>query len=728
MALSWLRRSLQKFGPASRTGRRSPWQREFFPRLEPLAERIAPAVTASFQGGALTVFGDNLNNMITVSRDAAGTLLVNGGAVRILGGTPTVANTTLIQVFGQAGNDTISLDEANGALPAANLFGGAGNDTLTGGSGADQLFGQAGDDTLLGKGGNDVLFGGAGNDVLIGDTGDDQAFGEAGDDRMIWNPGDGSDLNEGGAGNDTVVNNGGNISETYTVTANGGRVRLDRVSPAPFFLDIGTTENLILNANGGDDTITASNGLAGLIQLTLDGGAGNDTITGGDGNDVIVGGPGSDVAMLGAGDDTFVWNPGDNSDTVEGQGGDDSLLFNGDDTNENFDLSANGQRARLTRDRGGVTMDLNGIEQVDLTARGGVDNLTVHDLSGTAVAAVNVNLESTPGSGAGDGLTDTVIVEGTAGRDNVQVFDNGSTSFTVVGLSAFVTATGTEGAHDQLVVKGLGGDDTLFAETMAANVVNSLTLDGGTGNDTLQGSQGVDFLFGGDGNDFIDGFRGADRALMGAGDDVFQWDPGDGSDTVEGQDGNDALVFNGADFSENFDLSANGSRLRLIRDIGNVAMDVNGVERVDVNALGGADKITVNDLSGTDVAEVNLNLTGGGGKLVVVNGSAGDDVIAVSGGVAGVALSGLAAQVNLTGAAAADRLTVNGLEGDDVVDASGLAAGAIRLTADGGDGNDVLIGSQGDDTLLGSAGDDVLIGGPGQDVLDGGPGNNTLIQ
>ena len=58
-----------------------------------------------------------------------------------------------IQVFGQNGNDIITIDETNGALPAANLFGGDGNDTLTGGSGGDMLFGQAGNDTLLGKGG-----------------------------------------------------------------------------------------------------------------------------------------------------------------------------------------------------------------------------------------------------------------------------------------------------------------------------------------------------------------------------------------------------------------------------------------------------------------------------------------------------------------------------------------------------------------------------------------------
>ena len=112
-------------------------------------------------------------------------------------------------------------------------------------------------------------------------------FGQAGNDRMIWNPGDGSDLMEGGDGADTAEVNGGNGSEIFTITANGSRVRFDRVTPGPFFLDIGTTENLVVNANGGDDVITAGNGLANLIQLTIDGGAGNDTITGGDGADLL---------------------------------------------------------------------------------------------------------------------------------------------------------------------------------------------------------------------------------------------------------------------------------------------------------------------------------------------------------------------------------------------------------------------------------------------------------
>jgi Ca2+-binding RTX toxin-like protein len=736
----------KKSRPVSRSGGKQPNQGRFFPALEPLDERILPAITASFTAGTgvLSVIGDAQDNTIVVSRDVAGHILVNGGSVAVQGGAPTVANTALIQVFGQDGNDTISLDEANGALPAANLFGGNGNDTLTGGSGNDLLFGQAGNDTLLGKGGDDQLFGGDGNDTLTGGTGNDSVFGEAGNDRMIWNPGEGTDLNEGGDGIDTVEVNGGNGAENFTVTANGTRVRFDRTSPAPFSIDIGTSENLVVNMNGGDDVFTAGNGLAPLISLTVDGGAGNDTITGGDGNDTliggdgndtIIGGHGSDRLIGGAGDDTLVWNPGDGSDVVEGQDGHDTLQFNGSNLNENIDLSANGTRLRLSRDVGNVVMDVNGVEQVNVAALGGADTITVNDLSGTGVTNVNLDLAGAPGSGTGDGAADTVIVNGTNHADAVRISGSG-TGLTVVGLPSTVAVQGSEGAHDRLVVNSLGGNDSVSAAALPATVVN-LTVDGGAGNDTITGGDGNDVLIGGDGNDTIIGGRGSDVAMMGAGNDTFVWNPGDGSDVVEGQGGHDTLQFNGADVNENFALSANGSRLRLTRDVGNVTMDVNGVEQVNVAAKGGADTITVNDLSGTGVTQVNLDLAGapgsgtgdGAADTVIVNGTPGNDAVAVAGGAGGISVVGLSEAVNISGAEAAnDQLIVRAEGGADAVNALRLAAGAIQLTEDGGDGTDVLIGSQGDDHLIGGAGNDLLIGGPGHDVLDGGPGNNILIQ
>ena len=62
-------------------------------------------------------------------------------------------------------------------------------------------------------------------------------------------------------------------------------------------------------------------------------------------------------------------------------------------------------------------------------------------------------------------------------------------------------------------------------------------------------------------------------------------------------------------------------------------------------------------------------------------------------------MTGLPAQTSLSGAiAGSDRLTVAALRGDDVVDASALAANSALLTLDGGDGDDVLIGGAGADT------------------------------
>ena len=63
---------------------------------------------------------------------------------------------------------------------------------------------------------------------------------------------------------------------------------------------------------------------------------------------------------------------------------------------------------------------------------------------------------------------------------------------------------------------------------------------------------------------------------------------------------------------ENIDISANGSRVRLFRDVGNVTMDLNGVEHIQLNAAGGADTITVNDLTGTDVTQVAIDLAAAG--------------------------------------------------------------------------------------------------------------------
>ena len=65
---------------------------------------------------------------------------------------------------------------------------------------------------------------------------------------------------------------------------------------------------------------------------------------------------------------------------------------------------------------------------------------------------------------------------------------------------------------------------------------------------------------------------------LGTGTDTVVWNPGDGSDRVDGDD--DTLDFNGSNAGEKYDIAANGRRVRLSRDIGNVTMDLCGITNV----------------------------------------------------------------------------------------------------------------------------------------------------
>jgi Ca2+-binding RTX toxin-like protein len=150
-------------------------------------------MTASFDPdtGILTIIGSSGDDTIKVGATTSGNIRINGGRVPITGGTPTLGNTTELRIFGEGGNDTISI--INSALPGAEISGGDGNDSITGGSG---------DDTILAGNGNDVLKGGGGNDLLVGDAGNDMLFGGYGDDFLLGGAGD--DILVGGGGNDTL--------------------------------------------------------------------------------------------------------------------------------------------------------------------------------------------------------------------------------------------------------------------------------------------------------------------------------------------------------------------------------------------------------------------------------------------------------------------------------------------------------------------------------------------
>ncbi len=370
-----------------------------------------PAVSATFSAahGILTINGDAHANSITVSRGAGGKILVNGGVVKVVGGAPTIANTKLIQMFGMDGNDTLSLNEASGPLPAASISGGAGNDTITGGSGNDTLAGGAGNDTIFGKGGANTLDGGAGNDTITG-----------------------------GPGNDAIT---------------------------------------------GDD--------------------GNDRLLGGAGNDAIDGGRGNDVIQMGAGDDTFRWDPGDGNDSVDGQDGHDVVLFNGSSVNERITVSGSGSRVSLTRDVGNVAMSLTGIERLAVNASGGADSVTVNDTSGTTLSELDLDLAASAGSGHGDGQADSVLVNGTKGNDVFAIAGDAS-GVSLTTPSAQINIVGADAANDRLVVNTLSGDDSVDASGLSAAAM-ALVANGGDGNDVLIGGQGTDTLSGGAGDDVLIG-------------------------------------------------------------------------------------------------------------------------------------------------------------------------------------------------------------------------------
>ena len=114
----------------------------------------------------------------------------------------------------------------------------------------------------------------------------------------------------------------------------------------------------------------------------------------------------------------------------------------------------------------------------------------------------------------------------------------------------------------------------------------------------------------------------------------------------------------------------------LTRDVGIVTMNVDNTETIDVNALGGADTITVNDMSKTDVKHVAIDLsaTPGSGQgdgqadTVVINATNGNDAITITNNNGVVTVSGLATDVTISGFEANDRIVINGLGGDDVID------------------------------------------------------------
>jgi hypothetical protein len=120
------------------------------------------------------------------------------------------------------------------------------------------------------------------------------------------------------------------------------------------------------------------------------------------------------------------------------------------------------------------------------------------------------------------------------------------------------------------------------------------------------------------------------------------------------------------------------------RTQGNIRMDLDGVERLDLATFGGVDQVRIGDLSGTEVTAADIDLAAATGVVdkddtVLVNGTDQADRVDVSASGGGVAVTGLAARTSVTGGDPTDRLQIDTLGGDDQVTVSDAARALLDV-------------------------------------------------
>ncbi len=465
---------------------------------------------------------------------------------------------------------------------------------------------------------------------------------------------------------------------------------------------------------------------------------------------------------------------------------DDNLTINGTNLDDTTVYNPTGIGTGTFTSGASPTMTFKSIDA--LTVNPGAGGFDIVELNGTAGADIVTSTATTITFGGlvtlGAGI-DQLNINTLDGNDNIdldlainglkKVIDAGAGNDTVNLLGLAVDPADP-------TIYGGDGDDTIFGSP------NADVIYGGRGNDILVGAGGADQLYGEDGNDTLgnpsavaNGIAddaGNDFMSGGAGSDTFVWEPGDGSDTLEGGAGDaDVLAFFGSAGAESFNVFAKASdptRAILFRSIGNITMDMAGIDQINLAGNAAADNYVIgrannNDsgialpinnayvdptatllpLSTTEVKVVNITEAADAVDTVFVDGRATDDQLTVS--VENLAtgtlrVSGLPYEVRVIGANTNDRLIVRGNEGNDTIKAvdttNGTVAAVITMTLAGGSGNDqlfadaTLVGGSGDDYLeggvsanamFGNEGDDRFFGGAGTDTIDGGSGFDTIL-
>ena len=202
----------------------------------------------------------------------------------------------------------------------------------------------------------------------------------------------------------------------------------------------------------------------------------------------------------------------------------------------------------------------------------------------------------------------------------------------------------------------------------------------------------------------------------------------DGSDTMDGGAEQDRIRVPSSSADDSFEVSALLNRTKLKADLG-VQSELVGLEIVDLGAATGADQIFINDLSGTDTTAVVVDLGAADLKVdnVIVTGTQNAETIRAKASSTGHDVLGLPAGVFLTGAEPGDRLTINGRDGDDIIDAREMTKDKLQPFLNGGLGKDTLGGSPGQDVVTGGLGDDFAFMGEGLDTFEWVPGDGSDI-
>ena len=436
--------------------------------------------------------------------------LVSASLTGTVTGISVVSDTNTIKMTGLS----LSLDVVEAALGSPDLdtvddlfsFVGnqlAGNDVITYNSTLGvELFGGAGNDTITGGTGPDTLHGGTDNDILIGGLGEDIVNGDAGDDRITMLVTAGNvDTIDAGADTDTLILSGVvpgdhvvvvNLSSSTDQVVSIGGVLDDTLAQVNF-------ENLTATRLGSSVTVTGSDGDNVII-----GSNGNDIIDGGDGNDTLTGGAGSDTLDGSTGNDTLIGGTGNDTYTVDSAG----------------DVVTEALNAGTDKV----------FSSIDYTLTANVENLElagIADLNGTGNALANILTGNsgvnilTGGSGNDTYIVqndaDSVVENFNAGIDLVQ---SAAASFTLganVEKLTLIDSTDINGTGNALanVITGNSGHNTLSGEAGSDKLI------GGDGDDLLLGGLGNDILIGGNGNDNLDGGVGTDNMAGGLGDDTY---------------------------------------------------------------------------------------------------------------------------------------------------------------------------------------------------------------